>query len=570
MSTLLSPVDAASTTSSTRPWWRRPLTGLGLLLAFVGLFFVYLAISRTQTMNADGASIALQAWDLLHGNVLLGGWITDIPFYTNELLVLAGALLVKGLDGDVVHICAAIEYTLLTFAVGWLAKSRARGLTAIVRVGVALSVMLVPQHGLGVSVLLLSPDHTGSTVYLVATLLVLDRALTRETIPRWLPYAVAAVLVLGQLSDPLIFYVGAVPLILVCALRLVRAGQWRPWRWRGLHARLIVVAIASVVATRVVLLVFGRISGVSLQVVQVHIASPIGMAKNVWIAAQSLAANFGAYFHDRDPGLDTAVGVVRLALLVVTLAVVAATAVGLFRRRSTSDSTLVDELLVYGVLVNLGAFVFSTIPVDVGSARQIAPVTFLAAALAGRVLGPRVSRAARDWRPAGGWRRTPGLRRRLWQPVLAAAVTLAVVGELVVGVSSPAVPHENYLVARFLVERNLTYGLGGYWSANNITLQTGGRIQVRPVWGSDKVYAFRWLSKPDWYDASRHDARFVVIRTANPQFATEAGTLASFGPPAERVQVSDTEIVYIYDHNLLVGLPAWCNPGAAASITECA
>ena len=37
-------------------------------------------------VNADGASNALQAWDMLHGNLLLHGWwLSDVSFYTTEL-----------------------------------------------------------------------------------------------------------------------------------------------------------------------------------------------------------------------------------------------------------------------------------------------------------------------------------------------------------------------------------------------------------------------------------------------------------------------------------------------------
>jgi hypothetical protein len=59
----------------------------------------------------------------------------------------------------------------------------------------------------------------------------------------------------------------------------------------------------------------------------------------------------------------------------------------------------------------------------------------------------------------------------------------------------------------------------------------------------------------------------VVIETVYPSYGTEAGTRAQFGDPVQRVQVSTTEIIHIYDHNLLVGRPAWC-PGPAPSMAE--
>ncbi len=50
------------------------------------LFACYLRVSWTQPVNSDGAANALQAWDMLHGNLLLHGWsLSDVSFYTTEL-----------------------------------------------------------------------------------------------------------------------------------------------------------------------------------------------------------------------------------------------------------------------------------------------------------------------------------------------------------------------------------------------------------------------------------------------------------------------------------------------------
>ena len=63
------------------------MLGVGLfVLAVVALWFCYLRVSRTQRVESDGASIALQGWDVLHGNLLLHGWTVpeQVPFYTVE------------------------------------------------------------------------------------------------------------------------------------------------------------------------------------------------------------------------------------------------------------------------------------------------------------------------------------------------------------------------------------------------------------------------------------------------------------------------------------------------------
>ena len=49
------------------------LTAFGICGAALGLFACYLRLSATFPVGSDGASNALEAWDLLHGNWLLRG-----------------------------------------------------------------------------------------------------------------------------------------------------------------------------------------------------------------------------------------------------------------------------------------------------------------------------------------------------------------------------------------------------------------------------------------------------------------------------------------------------------------
>jgi hypothetical protein len=546
--------------SGTRPssWPRFAAAGI-ITAVSVGLFFCYLAMSRTQTMNADGASQALQAWDILHGNVLLADWtVSDVPFYTNELLILAGAEAVNGLNADAVHICAAVLYTLLVLGVAALARATATGREAVARVVIALAVMLVPMAGIGTSVLLLSPDHTGTAVPLLLTLIVIDRSLARRGSmpgdpPRWLPYGVALLLAAGQISDPLTLFIGVLPLVAVCVLRVWRAGMRRPRQWRqamldGIEARLAVAGVASVLLAEAVLFVIHALGGFQVHPVGAGLTTPVRMLDNIRIMAVSLSANFGAYFPARNPGLDTAMGVLHLGALLITAAVVVVALVRVMRA-TAEPGRFVDDLLVIAIAVNLGAFVVSSIPVDVSSARQIAPVLFLGAALAGRLLGPRLATVR-------------------WMPAAVAAVVLICGAEFVVRATEKPGVVESHEAAEFLLEHNLSYGLGGFWTANNITLQTSGKVQVIPVVGDTAVHGYRWLSKAEWYDPTRHDARFVVIQKSAPSYGTEQGTIAQFGQPAERHDLG-VYVIFVYDKNLLVGLPAMCRPEVAPSMAEC-
>ena len=58
--------------------------------------------------------MVLESWAMLHGNLLLHGWhLSDVSFYTTELPEYMLVELVRGLNPDVVRLCAALTYTLL-------------------------------------------------------------------------------------------------------------------------------------------------------------------------------------------------------------------------------------------------------------------------------------------------------------------------------------------------------------------------------------------------------------------------------------------------------------------------
>ena len=66
--------------------WRAIAIWCACGLAALALWAAYARLSQTFPANSDGAVNALQAWQMLHGNPLLRGWVlSDVSFYTTEL-----------------------------------------------------------------------------------------------------------------------------------------------------------------------------------------------------------------------------------------------------------------------------------------------------------------------------------------------------------------------------------------------------------------------------------------------------------------------------------------------------
>src|SRR5579859_979935 len=166
---------------------RRLLAAAAAAVGIALLFVAYLQLSRTYTVNSDSANIMLMSWDMLHGNVLLHGWyLSDVSFYPTELPQYAMLEGLLGLHADIAHIAAAMTYTLAVLFAVLLARGsrdRAGGRAAWPRMALTGGLMVAPQLGVGVFVLLLSVGHIGTAVPLMLIWLLIDRAAARPCLP---------------------------------------------------------------------------------------------------------------------------------------------------------------------------------------------------------------------------------------------------------------------------------------------------------------------------------------------------------------------------------------------------
>jgi hypothetical protein len=127
-------------------------------------------------------------------------------------------------------------------------------------------------------------------------------------------------------------------------------------------------------------------------------------------------------------------------------------------------------------------------------------------------------------------------------------------------VTPPAAP-----LAAWLEAHGFTYGIAGYWNASAVTLQSGNQVQVRAVVKvAGQFTAMSWETKADWYDASWHDATFVI---ADPAHAHTNHSIPAwkferyFGRSVAIHWVADRKIL-IYRTNLLERVAAACFSGS--------
>ena len=528
-----------------RRTFRLKLVGACALVSVV-LFVAYIRLSWTAPVNSDGAANVLQAFDILNGNVLLHGWwLSDVSFYSTELPQYVLIEVFLGAIPAVIHVAAAMTYTMVIVLAAVLAKGRSTGREAVIRMLLVAGIMLAPQPGGppqlggGVFVLDLSLGHIGTAVPILVTLLLIDRAGTR----RWVPAAVGLLLAWALVADSLVLVIGILPVVTCCALRLYRTlvirRQSLAAAWFEMF--LAAAAIAAVPVASMVLAVLHALGGFQLQPANTLIIQGTGLLGHASTTFESVLVLFGADFFGLPAGLPALCGFVHLAgVLLAGWAV----CIGLRRlvRGSGQDysHSLVDDLMVVAILANLAGYLL-TMSVRPSYARDIAVVLPFAAVLAGRLLPARL--AAMRLFPALG--------------VILAGYVLT----LAVGVVQQAVPTQNSQLAQWLASRHLTYGLGPYWQANSTTVASHERVQVSPVADitGRMVGTYPWEAVRSWYNPRLHDANFLVLDDqdneypASLPYVTRGNAVATFGKPAETFRVGQYTIL-VWHKNLLTGL----------------
>jgi hypothetical protein len=547
---------ATGTTSASPPprpgarprdsrWARRGLWALAGACAAAALFACYWRISLSTPMDSDGANNALQAWDMLHGQPLLHGWIIgDASCYTFELPLYVVIEAVAGLSGPIFHVAGALTYLIVAgFAVA-LAAAGSRGAAMAARCGVVLAVLAAPiVTQQGASILLEAPNHTGTSAFLLASFLLVDRAAGRWFAPPLL----AVILCAGQVGDGTVLYVAVPAILLVSIYRGIAARKIR-----AADTAIALAAAVSVPMTSLVRDLMLHLGGFSMVAPKTAI-SPAGQwPAHLLLTWRAIRTLYGAFGATVVPYRTPLTGLAAVFGLVCLLAAAFGFGRAVWAWRTTGRA---EQMLCVAIVVNLAAYAVSTLP-STYSSREVVAVLPCGAVLAARGCVPaRIARVP-DGRLAAA---AAGFAALL--PLVAAAATLP-------PVTPPAVQ-----LATWLKAHGLSYGIAGYWDSSAVTLQSAGQIQVRAVvswkdrslpgepptriWAPGKISPFYWETKASWYDPAEHDATFVIANGQYPDSAplTSAEVRHAFGPPAAVYHVAGRAIM-IYRTNLLDRLAA--------------
>jgi hypothetical protein len=548
----------------------------GATVAGLALFLCFLRLSWTYPAGSDGADQALQAWDVLHGNLLLHGWtIADVTYYTTEIPQYMLIELIRGLGPDVEHIAAASTYTLLLLAAGLLARGRSTGREGLIRFAVAAGIMIAPQFGNATHLLLSQPDHLGTQLPLLLAFLLLDRAPRRW----YVPVAVGAILTLVVIGDQVAMLTSAVPLAIVCGARALLGVVWHrkslASQWYELS--LVAVAVLSYAAAKLAVRLIIHLHGFQVLPLATKRTPIADIGQHIVLTVEGILNVFAADFLHLSKssllgpslgGLPMAAGI---ALAAVHLVGVALAVWGFFRafRYFFDPSDLVSPVLATAIVINVAAYVLSVVPVTLFDTREIVAVLPFGAVLAGRMVPGTLTRLPRRLKPALAW--------------VSVGVLACYMAGLGYGTAHRPVADFDQAIVPWLEAHHLTTGLGTYFEANLITMDSGGRVAVRTVsWQFTRDVPRHYESKADWYDPRQSYANFIVTNSAdnsqnrdgsprrNSLIPLPAIEALHAGPPAH-VYHYKTFTIMVWNHNLLddLGSSRTSLPGRIPCYVQC-
>jgi hypothetical protein len=198
-----------------------------------------------------------------------------------------------------------------------------------------------------------------------------------------------------------------------------------------------------------------------------------------------------------------------------------------------------DDLLLLALIADFAVAVRLILYNDISFARYLTAAVIFGVVLTGRLAARLTSRlSAEDGR-------SPMLRVLGFSGL---AIVAALAAGFGFGLAQTAPVQPAVLTAQFLEAHHLSRGVGDYWSASILTVESGGAVEVRPIAqpfrGSPLLPYER--GNTGWYGRSQK-FNFLVYNTLYPfTGVTPANAEATFGQPERIYQLPNGYAVLVW------------------------
>ncbi len=529
----------ADAPGATRFGWIR-----AAILVLIGLSAIAALtprVARVYPVSSDDATGVLEADAILHGNVLLHGWtLSKVSFVTTDLPFYVAAVAIGGMKPSLLRDVPVAIYIAAVALGAVLARGQKGARRPLLGMTALLVLLCLPAVGLAEFVTK-GYIRVGTTLGLFAMLFALDVPPSCPVRPGRIA-AFATILTLALIADTFALVIGVLPVLIVIAL-----GARRSSPYGALPKRAIALAVlGSVAAARGLSWLIERLGGYRVNAGRLaeYLAYPDTL-KVVRGNIRLLAENLPSLYRCDLPGEFTAGGLlVWTGCLVGPLLVIWALvrgfplAIGWSQSKRTGPRDFVADVLWFSLVLSVAAFLATSIAVDRSSTRYMVPFVLSGAVLVGRVLAQRVTK-----------RGTPIVALG----VLGVCYAVTVADDW----RKPAATDPAVQLGAWLDMHALRHGYGPFWDASIVTVSSGGRVAVRPIYVRSvsatrhTIRPMAWMADSRWFTGE--PATFVVIERSAAgayQFAvTETNCEKTFGSHSLRYEVGPYTVM-IWGHDL--------------------
>lgn len=541
---------------------RRVLRLLGVLAALAALAalvaVLYAASTHAVPGDSDGATIVLEGRSIALGDLTLHGWAGGFDvFWTLDALVYGVAVATFGVTPVLLNLVPALLAAGVVALGVVLARDGQRGLPAWSGGVTVVAILGLPSFALS-SFFLRGPLHVATTLWVLGAFAALKRGGYGW---RWcLAVVLLAMGILGDLQTL------AFGVCVVAACGIVAMRRTRDWRQGTPELAAAVASAVLAIAVRAL----AKAVGTFVLVGPNTRADKAQMVHNVPLAFTLFSKLLGVGTGDVGTGGAPAgffaahlvvLAVVAFALASALGALVLAVVrgdrtdvLGSARHPAggeTASAWRLDDLLVVAVVADGAVFCFLAYYETITFARYLTAAVIFAAVLAGRVVARHVgSRSAKarsgaavkaPWRLAG------------WAGVATVAALATAFG---FEASGGAAVQPATALGHFLAEHHLNQGVGDYWSASIVTVESHDTVKVRPLTSTSpgRVVAYQHGDLRWWGPSQQFD--FVVMNAGDPfGGVSPASVTRTFGVPSHTYAVPGGYEVFVYAHPFSIPAP---------------
>jgi hypothetical protein len=521
---------------------QRAVKALALLVIAAAVLVLFTSLSQHAFVNdSDTSTVVLEGFAMRHGNVLLHDWSLSLDsFWTVDVPFYAVGTFIIGLRPLLVNAVPAFIGLGTVVAGIFAAREGLRGRASVVAGATVALLLILPSHALSFF-FLQGPWHIATGLWCLLAFIGL-----RNGRFGWGWCLAVLFLAAGLLGDVQALAFGVLPVFVAGLVAMARRRSWRS------GVALISAAAASVAVSEAIREICLKIGTFTFNESH-HTATASRMSHSVGHLLNWSAALFGVISGPfGGPEVPVPLRLAHLAGLLVVLACVCFAAFEMLRSvvsaRTQTDNNDgagfgLDDLLVLGIVGDLGVFEVLTLSNNVLYARYLTVAVIFAIVLTGRVLG----RASHRLRSRASLRLVG---------VLGIVLVGAFSAEVGLELAAPTPVQPATALDSFLSAHHLREGIGDYWAASAITVQSDGGIAIRPVVANlkHKIVPDGRQAPSTWYSGQRF--QFLVYQS-EPYGRVDAATVAgTFGTPKTTWIIGQYRVV-VWSHPITLTGPAF-------------